>query len=229
MAKTGHPNFDLKFAGPWRGTEHTWSVASSHSGGSLTPGGDVQDFMMSVHTVITSFFAEFWSGNAEVYCAGYSYYNGTDSAAIEEQEFTSLSEAIAAGYDQSAYGAAYTGSGQPNPPETCARLQAPVGLSKTGKPVFLRKYVHYCAGPGTNIPVSTAGQAIAAQLGSGALFDSRVLISSSGKQGTWSCYAYAANHQMQRKRKKASSGSSSLLGVAEALAAKALQAVEDAG
>lgn len=213
MAKTGLPNFDLKVMSPWRGIQHQWSVASSHSGSVLSAGTDVTDLMQALWTIFSSFIGVYWMGNDDVFCAGYSYYNGTSSAAIQEEEFLTSADATAAGYSQTAFGSAYTGDGQPMAPETCVRLQAPVGLSSTGKPVFLRKFIHMAQGPGLAPVISDEGVSNAAALGNGSLPFTRVLTSPGGKQGDWEVYTYFANHQMQRaaKKKKTSSSGSSLL------------------
>ena len=95
------------------------------------------------------------------------------------------------------------------PYEACAMLEAPIGLSKTGKPVTMKKFVHGCAAPtaeNDGLPgVNAHSSAVAAALGNGSLYETRVLISPSGAQGTWSALAYYGNHQAQRRRKKKTS------------------------
>jgi hypothetical protein len=202
MAKTGRGNFELKFIGPWRGTQHVWSVTSSHTGAAFSASADITSFMQDVHARISSFIGDFWSGSTLVYCAGYAYYDGVHSAAVQEEAFASLSAAVAAGFDQTHYGTAYTGSGQPMSPECAVRLEAPVGLSSTGKPVSIKKFIHFCQGPGLSPAISSTGTAQAAALGNGDLYGSRILCSGSGKTGAWSVYTYFSNHQMNRRRKK---------------------------
>lgn len=232
MAKTGHPNFQLKMWGPWRGIQHRWSMAHGHSGQPFTTQADAISFLNSYWDNVSPFFGKAWTGVSGFYCAGWSYYNGTTSAALWEKDYTNQTEAGADGFLTTYYGDAYAAEGVQAAPEVCVRLQAPVGNSSTGKPVYNKIFVHYCDGtPGSasdepNFGSGAAGYA--ANLGNGSLFDSRVLISPGGKQGAWVPYTYYANHQMQRRRKKSSSSSSitgTALKLAEQLIAEGLDAL----
>lgn len=228
MAKTGHPNFQLHMWMPWRGVQKRWTIASSHSGLPFTATSDQLAFMISVWDNISPYFAKAWQGVSGFYCGGYSYYDGTNSAPIGEATYANLAAAVAAGFVTTAYGDAYAAEGVQASPEVCVRVQAPVGLSKTGKPVTIKHFIHGVDGTpgtsGTDQPNWSSGYLTYAEnLGNGNLYGTRVLCSGSGKQGTWTVYTYYANHQMYRKRKKAGSSSSSILSAAEALAEKALQ------
>lgn len=232
MAKTGHPNFQLKMWGPWRGIQHRWTISHGHSGSPFTTEADAISFLNSVWVNVSPFFAKAWTGVSTFYCAGWSYYNGTSSAALWEKDYANQAAATTDGFVTTYYGDAYASEGVPASPEVCIRLQAPVGNSSTGKPVFLRMFVHYAdgtpSGTGNDIPNFGSGAAgYAANLGNGGLFGSRVLISPGGKQGDWAPYGYYANHQMQRKRKKASSSSipAGALKLAEQLIAEGLDAL----
>lgn len=231
MAKTGHPNFALKYTSPWRGKQHQWSVTSSHSGASFGAEADQISFLQSVHAVIASFIA---SGSS-TYCSGWDYYNGQDKAALASAIYATGAAANTAGFGGSRYGNAYGGSTVGySGLETCVLLYAPVGLSTTGKPVSLKKFIHSVpAGNGNDAPPLVAADAnpLAAQLGDGSLFGNRVLISASGKQGAWVVDQFFSNHQMPRKRKKKVSGnvaaSNLLVQALDNAASVALKAARD--
>jgi len=213
MAKTGLPNFSLKYTGPWRGIEHVWSVDSSHSGSALTTEASVITLLNAIHAVIVAFCdTSYGSDTPGMYLTGWSYYNGTTAAALWEKEYTTKALSLDDGFTQT-YGAGLTTGGNPLPPEACVLLVAPVGSSSTGKPVSLRKYVHYTGGGGEAPSLASGAAAIAAQLGNGDLPGSRVLTSPGGKQGPWSVYPYFSNHQMLRRRKKKALSSSSSSGL----------------
>lgn len=202
MAKTGRGNFELKMVGPWRGNQHTWSLTSSHTGAAFTSPTDIHAFMLDIYNTLASFIGTFWSGSTDVYMQGWSYYDGVHSAAVEEVSYATAAAAIAAGYLQTPFGTAYTGSGQPMQPECAVRLEAPVGISSTGKPVTMKKFIHFCQGPGLSPVISSTGTANAAKLGNGSLYGSRILCTGTGKTGTWDVYGYFSNHQMNRRKKK---------------------------
>jgi hypothetical protein len=216
MAKTGHPNFVIDFKSPWRGTIHTWSITSSHSGSSFTTSADMIAFLQSVFEVIRTFIS---ASDALTFVSGVKYYNGSASSPLYELTFANEAAAAAAGYAlgggavSASQGEAFTGGTSTqlmSGLECCTILQAPVGLSSTGKPVFLKKFIH-CAPAATGdsdlVPFSSGAGGFAATLGNGGLYGSRVLISATGKQGAWAPYAYFGNHQMLRRRKKATSTS----------------------
>lgn len=226
MAKTGLPNFQMRYSGPWRGITKTQSWASSHSGSKFTTNSDIEAFLISFWEVMVTFMYAASSGPAEAYWVSkVAYYDGTNSAALYEQEYTTQADAIAAGYTLTGKGTSLNLGDDPTPPETCILLEAPIGLSKTGKPVTMKKYIHWTQGLGTT-PSFISPQAAdnAALLGNGGLYGSRVLTSPHGAQGSWVPYAYFSNHQMERRRKK--SGGSGV-DLTTSLAAKVLQALGD--
>jgi hypothetical protein len=210
VAKTGLPNFALKFCGPWRGIVHTWSITSSHSGSAITTEAQVLTFLNAVQAVFAAFMAPSYGEGSDppVYVTGWAYYNGTSSAALWEKEYTTSAEATADGFTLT-YGVGLGGGTTPCSAEVCVMLMAPVGESSTGKPVALRHYIHYTGGSGESFTPATGAAAIAASLGNGDLPFSRVLTGPTGKQGDWVIYPFYSNHQMQRKRRKSSSSSSS--------------------
>lgn len=230
MAKTGHPNFAIKVTSQWRGTEHVWSLVSSHSGATLTPESAAFAFVQAVwNSVIAHFIAA--PQVALTYVSGWDYYDGTDSASLYSAEYASSAASVTAGWLQSEYGDAYTSAVGVSGLECCVVLEAPVGLSKTGKPVTLKKFIHAVPGgistaPDTPPYGGSGADALALKLGDGSLPGSRVLISASGKQGTWAPALYFGNHQMPRRRRKASSGGASLVELAAI--AKALEAAGEA-
>ncbi len=211
MAKTGYGNIVIKFRTPWRGSTHDWSVASSHSGSAFTNTSDMLQFLISVYDVIASYLA---SGGS-TFCCEVAYYNGVDSAPKYSETFVNQAAATAAGFLTSPIGSSYMSApGTPlattmAPYEACCMLEAPIGLSKTGKPVTMKKFVHGCAAPtGENdgLPgVTSDWSNEAVKLGNGQLYETRVLISPKGAQGTWSALDYYGNHQAQRRRKKKTS------------------------
>lgn len=143
------------------------------------------------------------------YVSAVDYYNGIDSAALYSAEYASSAASVTAGFDQTGiYGNAYASAVGISGLEVCVVLEAPVGLSKTGKPVTLKKFIHAVPGGGSaatdSPPLGSGAVGYAQALGNGALPGSRVLISASGKQGTWAANAYFGAHQMPRRRKKSS-------------------------
>jgi hypothetical protein len=238
MAVTGHPNHVIEFTSPWRGNPHRWASVSNHSGASFGTTSDIIAYLQSVFDVLRFFIS---ASDLLTYVSAVKYYNGSTHTPIYENIFTTQAEATAAGFGlggsgvSANQGEAFIGglstqlmSGL----ECCTILQAPVGLSSKGKPVFLKKFIH-CApagqGDSDQVPLASGAGALAATLGNGSLYGSRVLISASGKQGSWSPSPYFGNHQMPRRRKKASSSSltSSLLGFFEAAGGDVAKAAEE--
>jgi hypothetical protein len=209
VAKTGYPNFVLKYTAPWRGTQHVWSVASSHSGALLSSNAQVLSLLQSIHGV----FAEFMSvAAADQYLSGYRYYDGHASAAIYEADYTSAAASASAGWAAPAdYGGAYAGTNNNVCGlETCLVLQAPIGNSSSGRPLFMRKWIHGVPA-GNDMdqpPLSTSAAAIVAQLGNGTLPYNRVLVSPKGAQGAWVYNGYYGAHKMPRRNPKRTSSSS---------------------
>jgi hypothetical protein len=97
---------------------------------------------------------------------------------------------------------------------------APVGVSKTNKPIFLRHWVH-CVPPATGEtdlpPYSATAATAAASLGDGSLPGNRVLISASGKQGTWAPDTYFGAHKMSRKWSSKNSSAANFLSISSDL------------
>lgn len=215
MAKTGLPNFTMDVSGPWRGITKVQSWASSHSGSAFTTESDQIAFLQSVWNVLSSFISAAYSGETTLWMSKVSYYNGTGGTTIYEAEYVDSAAAVAAGYEQTHFGSALNLGDDPVAPEICILLEAPIGLSKSGKPVTMKKFVHWTQGIGTAPSIDESGEggaAIAATLGNGGLYGSRVLTSPHGAQGDWVIYPYFSNHQMQRRRKKKTSSSSSSSG-----------------
>jgi hypothetical protein len=206
MARTGHPNFILKYSGPWRGLVKQQSFASSLSGSSFSAESDALALLNGIWGVLSSFMPT--GVESTVYVTGWAYYNGSTAMALWEKEYTSLSQATADGFTNTYGSALNPPSSVSAPPEACVRLQAPIGFSSSGKPVTMKKYIHWTGGTGTSPALATGANAIAANLGNGSLHNSIVLCSPKGAQGTWSAYQYFASHQMQRKHRKSASSSS---------------------
>lgn len=208
MAKTGHPNFVLQYRCTWRGISKNWAIAASHSGATLSS-DQALTFLKAVDGVVKAFIS---AAATDVFLDRYAYYNGQDSAPLQEADYDTLEDSTAAGWNgPDLYGSAYTGlTAGVCGAEVCAVLIAPVGESSTNKPVYLRHWVHNVppsATDGDTLPLATGAQAIAAQLGDGSLPGNRVLISASGKQGTWGVATSFGAHKMSRKWTKSKSAS----------------------
>jgi|ERR1700723_1581080 len=216
MALTGFPNFQLGVTSNWKGTAHVWRTASSHSGSNFTTLPNVLSFLNSYWNVIQQFMSQIHSND---YVLHWQYYDGHTPASLFEKTYASKASAAADGFVNTLMGDAlvdpdHITSGL----ETCCLLQAQVGNSSSGKPVYMRKFIHGTCGSydGTdNIPLAGAAPGIAAGLGNGSMFGTRVLVSPKGAQPAagWTISPYFSNHQMPRRRKKAAS--SSLLSSAE--------------
>jgi hypothetical protein len=219
MAKTGHPNVVIEFTSSWRGTPHVWRSTANHSGTAFTNDADRISFLQSYFRVIRFFIS---ASDLLTFVSGVKYYNGTDSATTYEAFFANETAAASAGYALGGgtisvnQGEAFTGSTTTQMMsglECCTVLQAPVGLSSTGKPVFLKKFIH-CApasqGDIDGVPLDSTAPTLALGLGDGTMYGTRVVCSATGKQGVWVPNPYFGNHQMPRRRKKTTSSSSSL-------------------
>jgi hypothetical protein len=210
MALTGLPNFQMQYSGPWRGITKVQSWASSHSGSAFTTEADALAFLQSFWLVVSAFMAADIVSSESVWVSKWSYYNGTTRAALWEAEYVTSADAVAAGFTYANAGDALNLGDDPAPPEVCILLEAPIGLSATGKPVSIKKYIHWTQGLGPAPSYDTSGTgalAYALKLGNGDLYGSRVLTSPHGAQGTWVPYDYFSNHQMMRRRKAAASSS----------------------
>jgi hypothetical protein len=167
-------------------------------------------FAQAVHnSVISPFFSP--SATAQ-YLSSWSSYDGQNSAALQEAEYADAADSMAAGWNGSAdYGGAYVaGTVGVSGLECCVTLKAPLGLNKTGKPFFLRKFIHGVPpmlGDTDNAPFVSDVAAIAAILGNGNLPGNRVLCSDKGAQGTWEAQEFFGNHKLFRAYKKKSASS----------------------
>lgn len=213
----GLPNITITFNSPWRGIRHNWSHVSFHSGQAFTAQSDQISYLQSVFLILSMYIV---SGDTSTFVSKVKYYDGVARTPVYEAVYTTAAAASAAGFRLNSSGTnpnqgqAYGGSGETIAPfEACCILAAPVGLSKTGKPVLLKHYMHQCAGAASstadNVPYAVGGAAECVALGNGSLFGGRVLASSSGKQGTWNAEPYYGNHQAYRRRKKKTTLSSS--------------------
>lgn len=237
MARTGHPNFVYRISSPWRARRHTWSLTANHSGSSFNS-GDAETFMTGSSSPFALCYAHFLSSapaSGSTYAAslhqvvGAAYYNGSDSApvweAIYDGETPPPSTLMPVG-DASSIGSASAGYGSL---EACAELRAPVGMSRTNKPVYVRKFIHGLPSSwvSTNVdgvqtmPLSTEGTAAIESQSNNSWFGSRVYIARSGNQPSAASWeAIPGAHQMPRGRRKVttkagSSAQSTLLGLLE--------------
>lgn len=221
MAKTGHPNFVYAISSPWRTQRHTWSLTGNHSGSSFS-GSDAETFMTGSASPFALSFAPFLTAapsTAETYAefdhqvVRAAYYNGEDSAPVWEADYSSespppstllpTSTAPVSSGPYLSYGSL----------EACLEMRAPVGLSSTNKPVFVRKFVHGLPSGWvtTNIDgvqtigLSTAGTAALEAMNNGDWYGSRVYIARSGNQPSASDWIVLPGaHQMPRGRRKVS-------------------------
>lgn len=236
MARTGHPNTVHDFTSQWRGTPHRWSLTANHSGTSFTTSADQILYLKSLFDIFRIFIS---ASDITTYLSGVRYYDGSTATPIYENLFGDQAAATAAGYGlgggsvSGTQGEGFTGGETTQlcaGLECCTILQAPVGLSSTGKPVFLKKFIHCAPASQPGIvdgpTLSTDGPMYAAALGNGTLYGSRVLCSATGKQGDWVVAPGWGNHQMPRRKKKVTSASltSDLLRAA----GTALSALEEA-
>ena len=238
MAKTGHPNFVYAISSPWRTQRHVWSLTGNHSGSSLNS-GDAETFMTGAASPFALSFAPFLTAapdGATTYAqfdhqvVRAAYYNGQDSAPVWEADYDATTPApstllpTATGPSGAAVFDPYGSL------EACLEMRAPVGLSSTNKPVFVRKYIHGLPSQwvATNIDgvqtiaLSSAGTAALAAMSNGDWFGSRVYIARSGNQPAASDWVVLPGaHQMPRGRRKVTakagaSAQNSLLNLLEA-------------
>jgi hypothetical protein len=123
--------------------------------------------------------------------------------------------------------AGYTGSELANyfPLEVCADLSSEVGLGKTSKPIYNRKFLRgvpegaltFDSHGEALLTLNDTGTAAVSTMGDGSWYGSRVYISPNARSANnWLAAAWPGNHQIPRGRKKASSAStSSALSIAE--------------
>jgi len=203
VAKTGHPNFVIDYQCTWRGILKNWSITSNHSGATLST-DQALAFLTAVDQVIKGFMS---ADATDVFVSRYAYYDGQNAAPTIEADFDNKAASLSAGFAGDTFkGAAYTGetSGVCGA-EVCAVLIAPVGQSSSNKPIALRHWVHNTppsATDGDTLPLNGTAQTLAAKLGDGSLPGNRVLISATGKQGSWSCNTSYGAHKMSRRWKR---------------------------
>lgn len=227
MAKTGHPNFVYDVSSPWRTGFKVWSLTGNHSGGSFSA-SDAETFLTGTSSPWFNSFAAFvgagsvTGGVAANSVTRVAYYNGSDSAPVYEQSWDRGTSPT----NLDPTGVAYTNEATDNETlETCCILQCPVGLSSTGKPVYLRKYIHgipsgnlTASADGVVLTILAAGTTAAHNMGNGSWFGSRVYCSPTGRQPVsstdWAPLTHPGNHQMPRgrKRKTISAATSESLG-----------------
>lgn len=202
MAKTGHPNINLRYNAPWRGITKTWSCQFNYSGILLSTPQQLA-FAQAVHNdVLSQFFSK---QAASQFLSGWSSYDGTNSAEVQGEDYGDAAESLAAGWNGVGdYGGAYISADDVavSGLESCAVLLAPLGLNSKGKPYFMRKFIHGCPGSQNghdDLPLAAGAAAIAAKLGDGSLPGTRVLCTDKGGQGTWSAQSFIGNHQLFRK------------------------------
>lgn len=210
MAKTGYGNFDYTYEALWRGAPHQFHVGGNHSGAAFNA-SDAQSFMEGESSVAALSIAPFQS-NPGVSVISSRYYNGVQATPVYERiygEEYPVPEAIRPTM------AAYTtgGGGPVLPLEVCVMVESPAGMSKTGKPVYLRKFLRGApvgaldvSGSGDAIfTIGAEGAAAATAYGDGSWFGERVYIGPSGTQGTstsWIALQQPGNHQVPRGRKR---------------------------
>lgn len=239
MAKTGHPNVVIDHGTNWRGKAHRWSTVYNLSGS--TPNTADQISMMDALVDIENQIL--WGGGPNL--AGFleaRFYTGQGGAPTTVIPFGDI--------DTPSGWTAYSGTGWSTGPafgeagaaESCLIVETKLnGLSSTGKPVYLRKYLHAvpafpAAAIGSQqIPSAdiTSLNAYVKKWTDGSLTNGVVVIGPSGRQAASAPSVQSAlgNHQMPRGRrqKKASSGGllSGLISDAQHLATLA-SSLEDA-
>lgn len=230
MAKTGYPNFEYVYTGWWRGMAHNWSLVGNISGEPISE-EDAGDFMVGESSPAVLTFAPAIAPGMVLTSA--RLYDGTKSAPVwfrdydEETKAPSITDPT---------GTVYTEANQANygPLESCLMLEAHAGVSATGKPVYLRKYIRgimptkISAGSESAAPtidLATTAKGVAETMGDGSWWGSRVYISASGRQppaGNWKFLETPGNHQVPRGRKRLTGTNSSSVGstIERALAGK---------
>jgi len=223
MAKTGHPNFVYKISSPWRTGRHTWSLTGNHSGSSLS-GTAAEDFMLGDDSPFTLSFAPWLtaagtSGTPVVY-TDYAhqlveaiYYDGSDSAPVFEQIYDADVPAPSNLWPTGTGWLGEIGRALYTSLESCVTMQAEVGLSKTNKPVLVRKFLHglpsggsaYNEDGGMSITPTAAGTTALESMNNGSWYGSRVYIARSGNQPAAAAWTVIpGQHQMPRGRRKVS-------------------------
>lgn len=228
MAKTGRPNFVYICQGNWRGITHKFQIIGNTTGAALSA-ADAKIFMEGTASPYAVSFAPF-QDPAGVEVIGTRYYNGTASAPVYEADYTPGE----APTPLTATGTAFETSGVASQPlEVCVMLEARVGTSSTGKPVFCRKFIRGASISGLTV---ASGEVVwewdgsvhvdaAASMGNGNWYNNITYCSPSGATADsagWTALAAPGNHQVPRGRKRKSSSSKSNVSLAQQLLNEAI-------
>jgi hypothetical protein len=221
MAKTGHPNFDYTCQGYWRGAVHRFSIVGNHSGTSFGQ-VDAQQFMESDTSPFALCFGPLMATDLSVVAS--RYYDGQNSAPVFVNDYNTGNPAptplvpTAAGFSGSELAQYY-------PLEVCTDIYSEVGLGKTSKPVYNRKYLRGVPEGGlefdshgeATMAINSTGTAAITAMGDGSWYGSRVYISPNARSANnWVASTWPGNHQIPRGRKRTTAkASASALSVAE--------------
>jgi len=225
MGVNGHWYIEITKQAFWRGAPHVWQNRYVMSGAqpSASDAGTVITALKDIEDVLQPSQG---AGHGVGFVRGSAYGSGS-GAPFEVLEYNaSEGSGTATGFT----GGAWTGYDLGWAPtlETCLMIETPVtGLSSTGKPVSLRKYIRGVAS-GSN-EAETSGQVAADDItgveaavlpwktGMGA--SSWVVIAGSGAQasGPPACHPYLVAHQIPRGKKRKTSSSSSAFSLSSLL------------
>jgi hypothetical protein len=228
MAKLGRPNWVYKISSPWRTIRHTWSLTGCHSGNAMSA-SDAEAFMTGDESPFALSFSPFLTtaGTGAEYAeydhqvVGVAYYNGTASAPLFEVEYSSEDPAPDTLFPA---GVAYASGGDSSDAlpygalEACAEFRAQIGVSKTNKPVFVRKYIHGLASGwvtteesgAQSIALTDDGTAALEAMSNGSWYNGVSYVSPAGTSVSASAWQVIPGaHQMPRGRRKTSAKSSS--------------------
>jgi hypothetical protein len=214
MAKTGHPNFDYTCQAYWRGQLHNFSITGNHSGTSFGQ-SDAQAFMEGTSSPYALTFGVLQATKIAVISS--RYYDGQNSAPVFVNLYNEGNPAptplipTALGYGE--------GGGEDYLPlEVCLDMASEVGLGKTSKPIYNRKFLRGVAADAITydthdemtFALSSAGTAAVTAMGDGSWYGGRVYISPNARSANnWLASQYPGNHQVPRGRKRKSSSSQS--------------------
>lgn len=214
MAKTGHPNFDYTCQAYWRGALHNFSIVGNHSGTSFGQ-ADAKTFLEGTSSPYALSFGPMQATSIKVTAC--RYYDGQNSAPVFVDLFNEGNPAptplvpTGLGYG-SGGGADYL------PLEVCTGFSSEVGLGKTSKPIYNRKYLRgvpsdaitYDSHDEMILVPSTAGTAACTAMGDGSWYGGRVYISPNARSANnWVINQYPENHQVPRGRKRKATSASS--------------------
>lgn len=205
MAKTGRPNFAYLCQGTWRGLTHNFQITGNTTGAALSA-ADAKIFMEGTGSPYAKSFAPF-QGTQQVAVIGVRYYNGTSSAPVYEADYASGAAPAPLTPTATAFS---QGAGQDSLPlEVCVMVEATVGTSRTGKPVYCRKFLRGApiAGLSDTSQWDFASEAASAAsaMGNGSWYNGIQYCSPSGAtagSGGWTALSYPSNHQVPRGKKR---------------------------